>query len=113
MAYDRDIQNRASCHVGMVTMERWHFREIFGTNILVVKKNWELLERDSLLSEGGRPKHLLWALDFMKVYPKQSPGCLAVGAPIQQIRVFQSTQMSFFQHLVLAPPHRCGPRKHR
>ena len=44
------------------------------------KKNWELLERDSLLSEGGRPKHLLWALDFMKVYPKQSPGCSAVGA---------------------------------
>jgi len=82
MAYDRDIQNRASCHVGMVTMERWHFREIFGTNVLVVKKNWELLERDSLLSEGGRPKHLLWALDFMKVYPKQSPGCLAVGASV-------------------------------
>jgi hypothetical protein len=39
-----------------------------------------LLERDSLLPEGGRPKHLLWALHFMKVYPKQSPGCLAIGA---------------------------------
>ncbi len=39
-----------------------------------------MLERDSLLPEGGRPKHLLWALHFMKVYPKQSPGCLAVGA---------------------------------
>ncbi len=48
--------------------------------MLVVKKTWELLERDSLLLEGGRPKHLLWALHFMKVYPKQSPGCSAVGA---------------------------------
>ena len=48
--------------------------------MLVVEKTWELLEKDSLLSEGGRPKHLLWALDFMKVYPKQSPGCSAVGA---------------------------------
>ena len=49
-------------------------------SVLVVEKVWELLERDSLLPEGGRPKHLLWALHFMKVYPKQSPGCLAVGA---------------------------------
>ena len=41
-----------------------------------------LLDRDSLLPEVGRPKHLLWALHFMKVYPKpkQSPGCSAVGA---------------------------------
>ncbi len=28
----------------------------------------------------GRPKHLLWALHFIKVYPKQSPGCSTVGA---------------------------------
>jgi len=41
---------------------------------------WELIKRDSLLPEGGRPKHLLWALHFMKVYPKQSPGCSTVGA---------------------------------
>jgi hypothetical protein len=55
-------------------------REFFGKRVLVVEKVWELLERDSLLPEGGRPKHLLWALHFMKVYPKQSPGCLAVSA---------------------------------
>ena len=49
---------------------------IFGTSVLVVKKVWELLDRDSLLPEGGRPKHLLWALHFMKVHPMQSLGCL-------------------------------------
>jgi hypothetical protein len=76
----RDIQNRASHHVGAATTETWHFRELFGTSVLVVKTVWELLERDSLLPEGGHPKHLLWALHFMKVYPKQSPGCLTVGA---------------------------------
>ncbi len=48
--------------------------------MLMVKKTWELLERVSLLPEGGRPKHLLWTLHFMKGYPKQSTGCLAVGA---------------------------------
>ena len=26
------------------------------------------------------PKHLLWMLYFLKVYPKQSPGCSVVGA---------------------------------
>ena len=79
-ALARDIQNRASHHVGAATTETRHFREFFGTSVLVVEKTWELLERDSLLPEGGFPKHLLWALHFMKVYPKQSPGCSAVGA---------------------------------
>ncbi len=76
----RDIQNRASRRVGTATMEARHFREFFRTSLLVVEKTWELLERDSLLPEGSRPKHLLWALHFMKVYPNQSPGCSAVGA---------------------------------
>ncbi len=66
--------------VGAATMETRHFREFFGTSVLVLEKVRELLDRDSLLPEGGRPKHLLWALHFMKVYPKQSPGCSAVGA---------------------------------
>ena len=62
-------------------MEEWHFQEFFGPSVLIVKKVWELLDRESLFPEpeGGCPKHLLWALHFMKVYPKQSPGCLAVG----------------------------------
>ncbi len=47
--------------------------------VLIDKKVWELLDRDSLLPEGGFPKHLFWALHFMKVYPKQSLGCSAIG----------------------------------
>jgi len=47
--------------------------------VLIVKKVWELCDRDSLIPKGGRPKHLLWALHFIKVYPKQSPGCLAIS----------------------------------
>ena len=81
-ALARDIQNRASHRVGTAMTEARHFREFFGTSVLVVEKTWELLERDSLIPEGSRPKHLLWAIHFMKVYPKQSPGCSAVGASI-------------------------------
>jgi hypothetical protein len=78
-ALARDIQNRVSHHVCAATTETRHFHEFFGTSVLVVEKTWELLCRDSLLPEGGCPKHLLWSLHFMKVYPKQSPGCSAVG----------------------------------
>jgi hypothetical protein len=41
---------------------------------------WELVVQDKLRPRGGRPEYLLWALYFMKVYPKQGPGCLDVGA---------------------------------
>ena len=57
-----DIHNRASCCVGAATMETRHFREFFRTSVLVIEKNWELLERVSFLPEGGCLKHLLWAL---------------------------------------------------
>ena len=77
----RDIQNRASHAIGTPIMEARHFCEFFGTSVDVVELVWEhILHRDELLPKGGQPKHLLWALHFLKVYPKQSPGCSAVGA---------------------------------
>jgi hypothetical protein len=79
-ALARDNQNWASPRVGTAKTEAQHFCEFFGRSLLVVKKTWELFERDSLLPEGGRPKHLLWTLPFMKVYPMQSPGCLVDSA---------------------------------
>ena len=80
MILARDIQNRGDCRMGTNQMEARHFREFFGTSVVVVEKVWTLLERDSLLPEKCDPKHLLWALHFMKVYPKQSSGCSSVGA---------------------------------
>ena len=74
-----EIQNRATCRIGTDLMEARRFREFFGTSLVVVEQIWELLERESLLPDGCDPKHLLWALHFMKVYPKQSPGCSVVG----------------------------------
>ena len=51
----------------------------FGVSVHIVKTLWNLLLRDNLLPEGGHLKHLLWALYFLKLYSKQSPGCLAVS----------------------------------
>jgi hypothetical protein len=55
------------------------FHERFGTRLLVVENLWFLLDELSLHPEGGLPKHLLWALHFMKAYPLQAQGCAAVG----------------------------------
>ena len=56
------------------------FRETFGTPLHNVERVWFLLNQEELQPPGGRPKHLLWALHFLKVYPLQAPGCAAAGA---------------------------------
>jgi hypothetical protein len=40
---------------------------------------WDMLEEGRLLPEKGKPKHLLWALYFLKCYPKEGLGCTFVG----------------------------------
>ncbi len=51
-------------------------------SVRVLKILWELVVQDKLRPRGGRPEpeHLLWALCFMKVYPKQGPGCSVISA---------------------------------
>ena len=59
-ALARDIQNRASRRVGAAATETRHFHEFFGMSVLVVKKTWELRERDSPVEGrwgGGKEAH--------------------------------------------------------
>ena len=75
----RDIQNRTSRNVGTAEMEDRRFRELFGARMDIVVLLWEMMEEDNLLPEKSKPKHLLWTLYFLKVYPREGPGCAAVG----------------------------------
>ena len=75
----RDIMNRASRKVGSVAREDRRFREHFGAPFTIVQMVWDMLVEGGLLPEKGKPKHLLWMLYFLKCYPKESPGCAAVG----------------------------------
>jgi hypothetical protein len=34
---------------------------------------------DGLRPKKSKPKHLLWTLYFLKVYPREAPGCSAVS----------------------------------
>ena len=76
----RDIMNKFPRPDAAASTEICAFRETFGTSLLIVSKVWSMLWEKDVLPEGGRPKHLLWALHFLKVYPLQAPRCAAVGA---------------------------------
>ena len=113
-ALARDIQNRASRRVGAVTTETRHFREFFGTSVLIVEKTWELLERDSLLPKGGRPKHLLWALHFMmgpsfyEGVPQAEPGVFGHQRVCQRSRTEDPPQVGLGVYHCHCQPGQCG-----
>jgi hypothetical protein len=73
----REIQNRR--RVGSTIVARRAFKEYFGICPTIVCLIWKLLANNDLLPEKAQIKHLLWALFFMKVYPKQGPACSVVG----------------------------------
>ena len=75
----RDIMNKFPRPDAAASTEIRAFRETFGTSLPIVSMVWSMLLEEDILPEGGRPKHLLWALHFLKVYPLQAPGCAAVG----------------------------------
>lgn len=76
----KDIQNKKRRHQrGSKQAERRAFMEFFGTRAAIVSLIWRLLVENDLLPEKAQIKHLLWALFFMKVYPKQGPACSVVG----------------------------------
>ena len=77
----RDIQNRTSRSVGTAAMEDRRFRSLFGARMEIVIMVWNMLGEGGLRPEKSqpKPKHLLWTLYFLKVYPREGPGCSSVG----------------------------------
>ena len=75
----RDIQNRTSWCVGTAAMEDRRFRSNFGVGIAIVMKVWLMLWEDGLRPKKSKPKHLLWTLYFLNVFPREAPGCSTVG----------------------------------
>jgi hypothetical protein len=75
----RDIMNWFPCPNAALLTKTCAFRETFGMSLHLVEKLWFLLNQEELQPVSGCPEHLLWVLHFMKVYPKQALGCVAVG----------------------------------
>ncbi len=62
-------------------MEEHQFRSFFSARNEIVLKVWSMLGEGGLCPKNSEPKHLLWALYFLKVYPREGPGCSTVGEP--------------------------------
>jgi hypothetical protein len=79
MPATQDIMNWFPCLNAAPSTKTYAFHETFGTSPHLVESLWFLINQEDLQPVSSCPKHLLWALHFMKVYPKQALGCAAVG----------------------------------
>ena len=75
----RKIMNRAGQRVGTAAMEDRCFRSFLGARFEIICMVWDMLGEGGLRPEKSEPKHLLWTLYLLKVYPREGPGCAAVG----------------------------------
>ena len=67
---------------------RWNTRDkerrykaVFGASSAVVAELWIRILQRGPIEDGGRPKHLLWALVFLKIYATEELHCSIVGWP--------------------------------
>jgi hypothetical protein len=75
---NRDIMNQASRKIGTIAMEDRQFHSFFGAWKEIAKMVWNMLGEGGLCPEKSKPKHLLWALYFLKEYIREGPRCSAV-----------------------------------
>ena len=75
----KDIQNKSSRGIGSSLTEERTFREFFGTTKVVMAKLWDLLSQWQMIPEDGTTNHIMWALFFMRAYPKEAITCSTVG----------------------------------
>jgi len=70
----KHLQNRSGASVGAFSIEDRRFREYFGCGASIALLVWTMLGTYDAIPDGGAIIHLLWALYFMKNYPKQEQG---------------------------------------
>ncbi len=68
---------------------------------------WDVLGEGGLRPKKSKPKHLLWALYFLKVYPREGPGCSAVGGSKSAIdpKTMRKWVWLFFEHIAELADH--------
>ena len=83
----RDIMNKFPRPDAAASTKICAFRETFGTSLPIVSMVWSMLWEEDVVPEGGRPKHFLWALHFLKVIPYRPRGVQpSAGLPAPSTR---------------------------
>ncbi len=82
-------------------MEDRQFRSFFDARQEIVNMVWDMLGEGSLHPKNSEPKQLLWALYCMKLYPREGPGCSAVGGSKGAIdnKTMQKWVWLFLEHI--------------
>ena len=75
----KDIQNKSGRPIGSASTEERAFREFFGTTAVVVANLWRIGSEQDIIPGEGTIQHLLWALHFTRVYPKEGAAFATVG----------------------------------
>ncbi|KAL7553209.1 hypothetical protein ACHAWF_016466, partial [Thalassiosira exigua] len=73
------VQNRSGLRIGAELTEARRFCDYFGVGAAIALIAWNILVEHEVLPKEGLIIHMLWALHFMKVYPKQDSGEAAAG----------------------------------
>ena len=76
----KDVQRRTGQKIAMTGTEDRRFREYFGTGVAVAIHVCTLLTENDLLPENAEVSHLLWAMYFLKCYPRTEEGCAAAAS---------------------------------
>ncbi len=72
----REIMNQSNKKIGAAAMEDRRFHSFFGARNEIILKVWGMLGEGGLRPETREPKHLLWALYFLKVFFEGGPRML-------------------------------------
>ena len=75
----KEVQRRSGQKISATSTEDCRFGEFFGVGVQVGIITWTLLSQNNLLPEEAIISHLLWAMYFLKCYPKQEEACAAAG----------------------------------
>lgn len=80
----RGIQHRSGLSKASFATEDRRFREYFGVSVIVALSAWRLLVKHDLLPDEtevgvASREHMLWAMYFLKCYPRTGEGCGAAG----------------------------------
>ena len=77
--FGKEVQNRSGQKVCTTMTEERRFHDFFGVGALVAIAAWNLLTVNNFVPDDGTILQFLWALFFMKMYPKQGLACSAAG----------------------------------
>ena len=82
----KDFERAATVALKCTSITPAVFVSFFGASPVVVASAWRRMKRKLLLSNDQRPRHLLWALAFLKQYSTENVLARQLGTNVRTYR---------------------------